>query len=360
MLSKKTILVAGGAGFVGGCFVRDAIASGRFRIINVNKLTRTGNVESLESVMDSPDHVFIQGDIGDGLLIPTLLREHEPQWIVNFAEQSAGSACIESPAEFLQTNVVGVCRLLEFALEYWRQLTRPGRMGFRFLQVSTDAVYGSLHDLGTSAETAAFEPNTPYAASKAASDHFVRVFHQSFGLPTLTVNASNNYGPYQHPSCLIPRMVLHALHGEQTLIEGEGLHLRDWLHVEDHCRAIIRVLEDGRVGDTYNVSSGVERTDLEVVLAVCDLMDRLRPDMPQRPCDSLLHHAPDRPGRDARRAVDSSKLRYELEWAPLLDFAEALEGAVAWYLANLSWTERVVSDADQRLSLQCAGAAAIL
>ena len=211
---------------------------------------------------------------------------------------------------------MGVCRLLESALDYWRKLTRPGRTDFRFLQVSTDAVYGSLHDLGTSAETAAFEPNTPYAASKAASDHFVRAFHRSFGLPTLTVNSSNNYGPYQFPTRLIPSMILHALRGQNMPIEGEGLHLRDWLHVEDHCRAIMLVLEQGRVGDTYNVSSGAERTNLEVLLAVCDLLDKLRPDLPQRPCDSLLHHAPDRPGRDAQRAVDASKLRYRTRLDP--------------------------------------------
>jgi dTDP-glucose 4,6-dehydratase len=292
----KTLLVTGGAGFIGGNFVLDLMAQGGFRVVNLDKLTYAGNLDTLASLKANPDHVFVQGDIGDRELIERLLAEHRPDGIVNFAAESHVDRSIDGPAEFVQTNVVGTLNLLERALAYWRNLSLERQDGFRFLHVSTDEVYGSLGPVGKFTEETAYAPNSPYSASKAASDHLVRAFHHTYGLPTLTTNCSNNYGPYQFPEKLIPLMIQKALAGESLPVYGDGRNVRDWLFVRDHCRAIQRVLEAGRTGEVYNVGGDSERENIHVVKTICGMLDqprepdhlRERPPGPRPPlCDRL-------------------------------------------------------------------------
>jgi len=337
----KTLLVTGGAGFIGANFVLKAVADG-LRVVNLDKLTYAGNPDTLTSLAGNDRHVFVQGDIGDRALVTRLLAEHRPDAIVNFAAESHVDRSIDGPAEFVQTNVVGTLALLEGARDYWRSLEGGARDGFRFLHVSTDEVYGSLGAEGKFTEHTAYAPNSPYSASKAASDHLVRAFHHTYGLPVLTTNCSNNYGPYQFPEKLIPLVIQKALAGEALPVYGDGLNIRDWLFVGDHCSAIRRVLEAGRVSETYNVGGNAERTNLTVVTTICSLLDARRPLDGGKPRESLITFVKDRPGHDRRYAIDSSKLQRELGWRPSQSFESGIAHTVDWYLEHQPWVQRVL------------------
>lgn len=337
----QTLLVTGGAGFIGANFVLGAIADG-LRIINLDKLTYAGNLDTLAGLEEDNRHVFVKGDIGDRSLVARLLREFRPEGIVNFAAESHVDRSIDSPAAFVETNVAGTLGLLECARDYWRELPEEARAAFRFLHVSTDEVYGSLGNDGQFTESTPYSPNSPYSASKAASDHLVRAFHHTYGLPTLTTNCSNNYGPYQFPEKLIPLVIQKALQGQPLPIYGDGLNVRDWLFVGDHCHAIRRVLERGRVGETYNVGGNAERENIAVVKTVCALLDRLQPLAGGAPRESLITFVKDRPGHDRRYAIDSSKLQRELGWKPTKTFETGMAATVNWYLSNQAWVTRVL------------------
>jgi dTDP-glucose 4,6-dehydratase len=337
----KTLLVTGGAGFIGANFVLQAVADG-LQVINLDKLTYAGNLDTLSSLKEIPAHTFVQGDIGDRELIAKLLAEHRPDAIVNFAAESHVDRSIDGPAEFVQTNVVGTLGLLECARDYWRSLEGAARDAFRFLHVSTDEVYGSLGAEGKFTEQTPYAPNSPYSASKAASDHLVRAFQHTYGLPTLTTNCSNNYGPYQFPEKLIPLIIHKALAGEPLPVYGDGKNIRDWLFVGDHCSAIRRVLEAGRVGETYNVGGNAERENIAVVKTICALLDARRPLADGRARESLITYVKDRPGHDRRYAIDSSKLQSELGWQPTHTFETGIAQTVDWYLANQPWSQRVL------------------
>lgn len=337
----KTILVTGGAGFIGGCYVRRAVARGDVRIINLDKLTYAGNRDSIPA--DSPQHIFAQGDIGDAECVRHLLTEHRPSAVVNFAAESHVDRSIDGPLEFVQTNVVGTCRMLEEVRRYFGDLAIEEQQAFRFLHVSTDEVYGSLGDTGLFREDTPYAPNSPYSASKAASDHFVRAYHHTYGLPTVMTNCSNNYGPYQFPEKLIPLMILNTLAGKPLPVYGDGLNVRDWLFVEDHCAAIECVLENGVIGECYNVGGDNEQTNIDIVKTICETVDRLRPDLPHVPCESLITYVKDRPGHDRRYAIDATRIQTELGWKPEQDFAGGIELTVRWYLENTAWIERIQS-----------------
>ena len=349
-----TWLVTGGAGFIGGNFVLDAVRDG-IRIINLDALTYAGNRDTLSPLDGNPDHVFVHGDIGDRALVDRLLAEHLPDAIVNFAAESHVDRSIDGPAAFVQTNVVGTLALLESARDYWRSLQGAAKDAFRFLHVSTDEVYGSLGDTGKFTEETPFAPNSPYSASKAASDHLVRAFHHTYGLPVLTTNCSNNYGPYQFPEKLIPLIIAKALAGEPLPIYGDGKNVRDWLYVGDHCTAIRAVLERGRVGETYNVGGDAEKQNLEVVHAICALLDLRRPREDGKQRITQITYVADRPGHDRRYAIDASKLHSELGWQPTHDFETGMAGTVDWYLGNQPWVQRVL---DGSYRLERIGAAA--
>jgi dTDP-glucose 4,6-dehydratase len=321
--------------------VRQVIGETTHHVVNLDKLTYAGNPDSLESVAKSPRYRFVQGDITDGALVMDLLREHDVTHVVNFAAESHVDRSIDGPSEFVNTNVVGTFQMLEAARKYWRDLTPSGRDEFRFLHVSTDEVYGSLGADGLFTESTPYAPNSPYSASKAASDHFVRAYHHTYGLPTLITNCSNNYGPFQFPEKLIPLMIMNALEGKPLPVYGDGRNIRDWLFVEDHCHAIRKVLFDGTPGEVYNIGGSCERTNLEVVHAICATVDRLRPGLPHAPCSSLVTFVKDRPGHDRRYAIDSSKIRRELGWQPQQHFESGLELTVQWYLENAAWIERI-------------------
>ncbi|MEA5122820.1 dTDP-glucose 4,6-dehydratase [Xanthomonas floridensis] len=342
-----TWLVTGGAGFIGGNFVLEAVAHG-VRVINLDALTYAGNLKTLASLEDNPNHVFVQGDIGDGALVARLLAEHQPDAVLNFAAESHVDRSIDGPGAFIQTNVVGTLALLESVRDYWKALPQGSREAFRFLHVSTDEVYGTLGETGKFTETTPYAPNSPYSASKAASDHLVRAFHHTYGLPVLTTNCSNNYGPYHFPEKLIPLVIAKALAGEPLPVYGDGKQVRDWLFVSDHCDAIRTVLAKGRVGETYNVGGNAERQNIEVVRAICALLDqqRPRPDGQQRA--SQITHVTDRPGHDRRYAIDASKLRNELGWQPAYTFEQGIALTVQWYLDNQAWVQGVL-DGSYRL-----------
>ena len=346
-LRGQTILVTGGAGFIGGNFVRHLIGVGDVRVVNLDALTYAGNLDTLASVMGDSDHVFVEGSISDRVLVDRLLAEHCPGVIVNFAAETHVDRSIDGPGNFVRTNVVGTFELLEAARAYWGNLREAAREEFRFLHVSTDEVYGSLKGSGTFTEETAYAPNSPYAASKAASDHFVRAYHHTYGLPVLTTNCSNNYGPYQFPEKLISLVIQNALAGKPLPVYGDGRQVRDWLYVEDHCRAIVTVLEGGRPGEVYNVGGRNEKTNLEVVRAVCALLDELLPSSPFAPHASLIVFVEDRPGHDRLYAIDAEKIRRELGWLPKETFESGLEKTVRWYLDNQAWCERVLSGAYQ-------------
>lgn len=347
----KTILVTGGAGFIGSCFVRRQIAAGDHQIINLDKLTYAGNPDSLP---ESDRHLLIEGDIGDSGLVRTLLSKHRPSAIVNFAAESHVDRSIDGPLAFVETNVLGTCRMLEEVRQYWSDLDSSDSEAFRFLHVSTDEVYGSLGEAGLFTELTPYAPNSPYSASKASSDHFVRAYHHTYGLPVLLTNCSNNYGPYQFPEKLIPLMILNALEGKSLPIYGDGLNVRDWLFVDDHCEAIETVLSRGVVGECYNVGGNTERTNLDIVHTICKVVDRLCPDLPHGSCKSLITFVKDRPGHDRRYAIDASKIHEQLGWDPKMDFTSGIEATVRWYLENPNWVERVQSGSyrRERLGLQ--------
>jgi dTDP-glucose 4,6-dehydratase len=338
-----TILVTGGAGFIGGCFVRGWISQDRGRLVNLDLLTYAGNLDSLADVVDDPHYVFQEGDIADQKLVEDLLSKYNPRAVVNFAAESHVDRSIDGPAAFVSTNVVGTFNLLEMSRQYWRELEPSSQETFRFVHVSTDEVYGSLGSTGKFVETTPYAPNSPYSASKASSDHFVRAYQHTYGLPTLITNCSNNYGPYQFPEKLIPLMILNAVEGKPLPVYGDGQNVRDWLFVEDHCEAIRRVLDDGVPGNVYNIGGDCERTNLRIVETICDTVDRLRPGLPHTPCRSLITFVEDRPGHDRRYAIDATKVQTELGWKPAQDFESGLELTVQWYLDNPTWVERVTS-----------------
>ncbi|WP_297903645.1 dTDP-glucose 4,6-dehydratase [Metallibacterium sp.] len=351
-----TLLVTGGAGFIGGNFVLAALRQSGMRVINLDKLTYAGNLDTLAVLRGNPQHVFVRGDIGDRTLLAKLLAEHAVDAVINFAAESHVDRSIDGPAAFIETNVVGTLALLEAARDHWKALPLARQDGFRFLHVSTDEVYGSLGPLGAFTETTPYAPNSPYSASKAASDHLVRAFHHTYGLPTLTTNCSNNYGPYQFPEKLIPLTIQKALHGEPLPVYGDGRNVRDWLYVGDHCAAIRRVLEAGRVGETYNIGGNAEHENIQVVRAICALLDARRPLADGRRRESLISFVKDRPGHDRRYAIDAGKIRRELDWRPAHDFENGLTHTVDWYLDHQPWVARVL-DGSYRMQ-RLGGAAA--
>ncbi|MBS3934245.1 MAG: dTDP-glucose 4,6-dehydratase [Truepera sp.] len=336
-------LVTGGAGFIGSNFIRQCLAEeADLKLVNIDRLTYAGNLESLAAVRDHPNHLFVNGDIGDRALLKALLLNHRPEAIVHFAAESHVDRSIDGPANFIETNIVGTFALLEAARGYWQSLDADRRREFRFLQVSTDEVYGSLGPEGYFTEESPYRPTSPYSASKAAADHLVRAWHHTYGLPVLLTNCSNNYGPYQFPEKLIPLMIVKALAGEPLPVYGDGQNVRDWLYVEDHCRAIRTVLQQGRPGQTYNIGGHCEKTNLEVVKAICTILDELSLASPRLPHAQLLTFVKDRPGHDRRYAIDADKIRRELGWVPQETFATGLAKTVRWYLEHRDWWQRVL------------------
>lgn len=358
-----SVFVTGGAGFIGTNFVLDWLARHDEPVINLDKLTYAGNLENLASVQGDARHVFVRGDIGDTALVGRLLTEHRPRAVINFAAESHVDRSIHGPGEFIQTNIVGTFHLLESVRAYWEALEGEAKERFRFLHVSTDEVYGSLpNDAPAFRETNRYEPNSPYSASKAAGDHLVRAYHHTYGLPVLTTNCSNNYGPYHFPEKLIPLCILNALAGKPLPIYGDGRQIRDWLYVKDHCSAIRLVLAGGRVGETYNIGGWNEKTNLEVVQTLCDILDELKPvsgkwevgsgkwPLPPPPSPlttyrSLITFVKDRPGHDRRYAIDAGKLERELGWKPQETFETGIRKTVVWYLENQRWVANVASGA---------------
>lgn len=346
MKLTDSILVTGGAGFIGSNFVLAWMQQLGTPVVNLDLLTYAGNPANLASLKDNPHHVLVRGDICDAELVGSLLREHRPRALVHFAAESHVDRSIVAPDAFIRTNVQGTFTLLEQAKRYWSGLDENGRGAFRFLHVSTDEVYGTLSPQDPAfSETTPYAPNSPYAASKAGSDHLVRAYHHTFGLPVLTTNCSNNYGPFQFPEKLIPLMILNALEGKSLPVYGDGANVRDWLFVEDHCTAIRTVLERGRVGETYNIGGNSERRNLDVVTTICDLVDEMCPDAAAGPRRRLITFVQDRPGHDRRYAINASKIASELGWAPAERFETGLRKTVRWYLDHRSWTENVRSGA---------------
>ncbi len=341
---NMTIMVTGGAGFIGGNFVLDWLAAHDETVVNLDKLTYAGNLQTLASLRDNPRHVFVQGDIGDRELVTRLLAQYQPRAVLNFAAESHVDRSIHGPGDFIHTNVLGTFNLLESVRAYWTELPAEEKQAFRFLHVSTDEVYGTLSPADPPfAEDNRYEPNSPYSASKAASDHLVRAWHHTYGLPVLTTNCSNNYGPYHFPEKLIPLVILNALAGKPLPIYGDGQQVRDWLYVKDHCSAIRRVLEAGQPGETYNVGGWNEKANLDVVRTLCALLDELRPRADGQPYASQITYVQDRPGHDRRYAIDARKLQRELGWTPAETFDSGIRKTVQWYLDNEAWVAGVTS-----------------
>jgi dTDP-glucose 4,6-dehydratase len=342
MGTSSTILVTGGAGFIGSNFILNWIGADCGRVVNLDRLTYAGNAANLSAVDQGPHYIFQHGDICDRELVSSLFSTYRPGAIVHFAAESHVDRSIASPEAFIRTNVQGTFVLLEQAKVYWSRLEGQERSSFRFLHVSTDEVYGTLgaRDAAFS-ETTPYAPNSPYAASKAGSDHLVRAYFHTFGLPVLTTNCSNNYGPFQFPEKLIPLMILNALEGKPLPVYGDGGNVRDWLFVEDHCAAIRAVLARGRPGETYNIGGNSERTNLDVVRAICDLVDQMRPEPEAGPRTRLINFVEDRPGHDRRYAIDASKIRRELGWSPAEQFESGLRKTVQWYLEHGAWIDGV-------------------
>jgi len=338
------ILVTGSAGFIGANFILDWLAQSDETALTLDKLTYAGNLENLASLQNDPRHIFVQGDIGDSNLVRGLLAQYRPRAVINFAAESHVDRSINGPGEFIETNIVGTYRLLESVRGYWSELAETERNNFRFLHVSTDEVYGSLDfDEPQFAETRGFEPNSPYSASKAASDHLVRAWHHTYGLPVLTTNCSNNYGPYQFPEKLIPLMIHHAVTGKPLPIYGDGKNVRDWLYVSDHCTAIRRVLEAGRVAETYNIGGWNEKSNLEVVNTLIEILDQETPRADGLSYREQITHVKDRPGHDRRYAIDAGKIERELGWKPKETFETGIRKTVRWYLDNKEWVEHVTT-----------------
>ena len=341
-----TILVTGGAGFIGTNFVLDWVREAGSPVVNLDKLSYAGNMESLAPLAADPRHIFVQGDIGDAALVAGLLETHQPRAVVNFAAESHVDRSIHGPRDFIQTNIVGTFEMLESVRGYWNALDENARNAFRFLHVSTDEVYGSLKK-GDPAftELNRYEPNSPYSASKAASDHLVRAYHHTYGLPVLTTNCSNNYGPLQFPEKLIPLMIVNALAGKPLPVYGDGQQIRDWLYVGDHCSAIRRVLEAGSAGEVYNIGGWNEKPNIEIVHTVCDLLDGIRPRADGQSYRTQITTVTDRPGHDRRYAIDAGKIERELGWRPAETFETGIRKTVRWYLENQSWVANVQSGA---------------
>ena len=339
-----TILVTGGAGFIGSNFVLDWLAGSQERVVNLDKLTYAGNLQNLASIAGDARHVFVHGDFGDAAMVDALLAQHRVRAVVNFAAESHVDRSIHGPGEFIQTNIVGSFNLLESVRAYWGRLDGPARAAFRLLHVSTDEVYGSLAKAESAfTEMHRYEPNSPYSASKAASDHLVRAYHHTFGLPVLTTNCSNNYGPLHFPEKLIPLMIVNALAGKALPVYGDGQQIRDWLYVTDHCSAIRRVLDAGRVGETYNIGGWNEMPNLAIVHRVCARLDELRPRADGKPYADQISFVSDRPGHDRRYAIDASKIEQELGWKPAETFETGIRKTVQWYLDHQDWVANVQS-----------------
>jgi dTDP-glucose 4,6-dehydratase len=343
-MAQTTIIVTGGAGFIGANFIQQWLAHESAALVNLDKLTYAGNLASLNGVEANPAYGFVRADIGDFGAISTLLAEQKPVAVVNFAAESHVDRSIHGPGDFVQTNLVGTFQLLEALRGYWSGLPAQAKADFRFLHVSTDEVYGSLQ-AGDAAftEQTPYAPNSPYSASKAGSDHLVRAYHHTYGLPTITTNCSNNYGPYQFPEKLIPLIILNALAGKPLPIYGDGLNVRDWLYVGDHCTAIRLALRNGRPGETYNIGGNNERANIDVVRAICRMLDELRPAANRKPYESLITYVADRPGHDRRYAIDATKSNSELGWKPVDTFESGIRKTVRWYLDNPQWVQSVVS-----------------
>jgi len=341
-----TILVTGGAGFIGSNFVLDWLAGGGEPVVNLDKLTYAGNLANLASLSGDSRHIFVRGDIGDASLVGDLCATHRPRAILNFAAESHVDRSIHGPGEFIQTNIVGTFHLLEVVRAFWGGLEGADKAAFRFLHVSTDEVYGSLSASDPPfAETHRYEPNSPYSASKAASDHLVRAYHHTYGVPVLTTNCSNNYGPYHFPEKLIPLMIVNALAGKPLPVYGDGMQVRDWLYVKDHGSAIRRVLDAGAVGETYNIGGWNEKPNIEIVRTVCRLLDELQPRPDGRPYVEQVAYVTDRPGHDRRYAIDASRIERELGWRPAETFETGIRKTVSWYLSNQDWVAEVQSGA---------------
>jgi dTDP-glucose 4,6-dehydratase len=355
----NTILVTGGAGFIGSNFLTRQIKTGNTRIINYDKLTYAGNLDTLSSIENNSNYLFVKGDICDQKLVNKILVENKVDSIINFAAESHVDRSIESPDDFIQTNIVGTFKLLQASRDYLNSIKgakdkKDRYKKFRFLHVSTDEVYGSLGDRGAFTEETPYAPNSPYAASKASSDHLIRSYYQTFSFPAITTNCSNNYGPHQFPEKLIPLMIQKARLGESLPIYGDGLHVRDWLYVDDHCTALEKVLESGKLGQVYNIGGNNEKTNLDLVTILCGALDELIPDSPHKPHKSLIKFVDDRPGHDRRYAIDAGKIKKELGWEPSESLDTGLKKTIQWYLNNPQWIERVMSGAykGQRLGLK--------
>ncbi len=351
-MNKEYILVTGGAGFIGSNFVSQILSSTQLIVINLDKLTYAGNLATIAQFATSQQHIFVQGDIGEQQLIENLLAKYQPQAIVNFAAETHVDRSIDRPTSFIETNINGTFNLLESARQYWQKLADVSRHQFRFLHISTDEVFGSLTpDQPAFTELTAYMPNSPYSASKAGSDHLVRAYFHTYGLPTLITNCSNNYGPYQFPEKLIPLMILNALAGKPLPVYGDGQNVRDWLYVEDHCSAIALVLNQGIPGETYNVGGNAERDNLWLVNQLCAILDELLPASPHCPHQQLIQFVKDRPGHDRRYAIDFSKIHHQLGWAPQADIYSGLRRTVQWYIDNQAWCATVTADKYQQQRL---------
>ena len=362
ILGKANFLITGGAGFIGSAVIRFLIGETEHQVLNLDKLTYAGNLEALAIVLGNSRYQFVQGDICDRRLVSKVFADFQPDVVMHLAAESHVDRSINEPAEFIRTNIFGTSVMLECAWEYWKQL--PPDKRFRFHHISTDEVYGSLGDTGMFTEETAYDPSSPYSASKASSDHLVRAWHRTYGLPVLITNCSNNYGPYQFPEKLIPLMILNALEGKPLPIYGNGQQIRDWLHVEDHARALYKVLTEGQIGETYNISGHNEKTNLEVVYALCEILDELAPTSSRGGCSTarqpsaeyesykeLITYVADRPGHDQRYAVDASKIQKDLGWFPLETFETGLRKTVEWYLYNVTWCWQVQDGSYQRRRL---------
>ena len=339
----KKILVTGGAGFIGSNFIQLALGQPGVQVLNLDKLTYAGNLDSLQTVAERPVYRFVRADICDPAAVAQTVAEFQPDAIVHFAAESHVDRSIDGPAAFIQTNIIGTFNLLEAARQYWKELPPERKEAFRFLHVSTDEVYGSLGATGLFTEDTPYAPNSPYSASKASSDHLVRAYHHTYGLPALTTNCSNNYGPYQFPEKLIPLMILNALGGKALPVYGDGMQVRDWLYVADHCRAILTVLDQGKPGETYNIGGHNEMPNIRIVEKICALLDELRPRADGQPYVGQITYVADRPGHDRRYAIDAGKIGRELGWQPQETFDTGIRKTVEWYLDNAAWCERVTS-----------------
>ena len=354
-MTQKTLFITGGAGFIGSALIRRLVQHSDYRLINIDKLTYAGNLESLAEVDSKPNYHFIQADICDAETIDGLFKQYQPDAVMHLAAESHVDRSIDGPADFVQTNLVGTYTLLEAARKHWLSLDAEKADTFRFHHISTDEVYGSLGDSGLFTEQTAYQPNSPYSATKAGSDHLVRAWHHTFGLPVVMTNCSNNYGPYQFPEKLIPLMINNALAGKPLPVYGNGENIRDWLYVDDHVEALQLVLERGAVGESYNIGGFNEHTNLDVVHRLCDTLDELLPESPFKPHRQLIEFVTDRPGHDQRYAIDASKINQELGWKPRETFDSGLRKTVRWYLENQIWSQRVLDGSYQQERLGLGG-----